>query len=82
MTVPAVRHGSGTGVVPGEGFPRFQKNYWYESSTPTGSTLDPGPEYVDYHLAPDPAPAPHYSTDLPPVVYSDKPTNVTVQVNS
>ena len=44
----------------------LQRTHWYTLTGPTdawpgprGSERDPGAEYVDYHLAPDPVPAPH-----------------------
>jgi len=37
-------------------------------------------EYVDYHLAPDPAPAPFPSTAAPPSLHTDSVGNVTAQL--
>ncbi|XP_059081925.1 zwei Ig domain protein zig-8-like [Tigriopus californicus] len=52
----ATAYGTNHGM-PGHQFPRFQKNFWYEYSTPPSTSF---PEYIDYHLSPEPV------TQIPP----------------
>lgn len=59
-------------------FPRFQKNYWYEYSTPSSTTY---PEYIDYHLSPETTST--VSPNMPRIVSMNGETmNVTAQVGS
>jgi len=60
--------------------PDFQRTHWYSLTSPTDTIPSPG-EYVDYHLAPDPAPAPSFSsTHAPPSLHTDSVGNVTSQL--
>ena len=60
--------------------PDFQRTHWYSLTSPTDTIPSPG-EYVDYHLAPDPAPAPSFSsTHAPPTLHTDSVGNVTSQL--
>jgi len=60
--------------------PDFQRTHWYSLTSPTDTIPSPG-EYVDYHLAPDPAPAPSFSsTHAPPSLHTDTVGNITSQL--
>ena len=57
----------------------LQRTHWYSLTGPTDMIPSPG-EYVDYHLAPDPATAPFPSTAAPPSLHTDSVENVTAQL--
>jgi hypothetical protein len=60
--------------------PDFQRTHWYSLTSPTDTIPSPG-EYVDYHLAPDRAPAPSFSsTHAPSTLHTDSVGNVTSQL--
>jgi len=64
-------------AVFGGQFPRFQKNYWYEYSSPPSTSY---PEYIDYHLSPEPPVT--TSPNLPRILAPVNPLNVTAQLGS
>ena len=47
-------------------FPDYQRTHWYSLTSPTDTVPSSG-DYVDYHLAPDPAPAPAFSSTISPL---------------
>ena len=60
--------------------PDLQRTHWYSLTSPTDTIPSPG-EYVDYHLAPDPAPPPSFSsTHAPPSLHTDTVGNITSQL--
>ncbi|TRY67866.1 hypothetical protein TCAL_15876, partial [Tigriopus californicus] len=60
----ATAYGTNHGM-PGHQFPRFQKNFWYEYSTPPSTSF---PEYIDYHLSPEPVSWLKRNDDVPILV--------------
>jgi len=64
-------------AVFGSQYPRYQKNYWYEYSSPPSTSY---PEYIDYHLSPEPPVT--SSPNLPRILVPVNPLNVTTQLGS